>query len=163
MIFEEHFYLNYPVEEAWRFFTDFPGPIMVLPGVTQVDETSPRQYTGAIQVHIGPFNFLFRGDMNIVKIEPKTRQVVLSGSAHDHNLGSHFKAVAYTQTQPVGADRCRVNLEVQVGMGGVMGKLGVWLLKPKAHSIVQHYAELVSRELATRRNQAVPELAQVGY
>ncbi len=151
MIFHEEFYLNFSVQEAWEFFSDFPSPIKVLPGVLQVRETSPLKYLGAVKTHIGPFGFVFRGDMNITKVDPITREVVLQGAAHDHNLGGHFTATAYTRTVPVGPQRTRVTLEVHVGLGGIMGKVGMWLLKPKAHSIVQHYAELVGQELGQRR------------
>ena len=151
MIFEEQFFLNFSVEEAWRFLSDFPGPIMVLPGVQEVRETGPLKYLGAIQTHIGPFNFLFRGDINITRVNHQTREVVLTGSAHDHNLGGHFTATAHTRTQAAGPNRSQVVLQVHVGLGGLLGKIGMWLLRPKAHSIVQHYAELVSQELARQR------------
>ena len=151
MIFHEEFYLNCPAQEAWEFFSDFPGPIKVLPGVLQVRETGPHKYLGAVKTHIGPFAFVFQGDMHIVKVDHHAQEVVIKGAACDQTLGGEFTAVAYTRTLAVGPRRTRVTLEVHVGLGGVLGKVGMFLLKPKARSIVQHYAELVSHELGQRR------------
>lgn len=151
MIFKEEFYLNFPVEEAWAFFSDFPGPIKVLPGAHEVKETGPLQYLGAILVHIGPFEFTFRGQMHITKVNHQTREVVIKGGACDLTLGGHFEATAFTRTIAAGPNRSCTKLEVHVGLGGLLGKLGIWLIRPKARSIVEHYAELVSQELRSRK------------
>jgi carbon monoxide dehydrogenase subunit G len=151
MIFHEEFYLNCPAQEAWEFFSDFPAPIKALPGFLQVRETGPRQYVGAVKSHLGPIGCVFQGEMTIIKVDHRTQEVVVKGAAQDQTLGGHFTATAYTRTLAAGPHRTRVTLEVHVGLGGALGKLGVFLLKPKAHSIVQHYAELVSREVGRRR------------
>ncbi len=153
MIFHEEFLLNYPVSEAWEFFTDFPGPIQVMPGTTEVRETGPLEYLGAAVVHIGPLQFLFRGEIKIVRIDQASRQVVLRGGASDHHLGGHFKATAYTQTLAVNPNCTRVKLEVHVGLDGLLGKLGMLVLRPKARSIVRHYGIMVGQELGQRRTQ----------
>ncbi len=151
MIFHEEFYLNFPLEEAWEFFSDFPGPIQVIPGATEVRELKPLHYLGAVTTHIGPFSFVFRGNMNITKIDPRTREVVIEGSAHDLSLGGHFKGIAYTRTLAAGPNRSRISLEVHVGLGGLLGKLGGFIMRPKARNIVNHYGDLVNKELGQRR------------
>jgi uncharacterized protein len=151
MIFKEEFYLDFPVQEAWEFFTDFPSPINVIPGAFEVKQLKPYSYTGAALVHIGPCEFCFRGNIDIIKVDTPSRQVVLRGGAADSILGGNFAATAYTQTQAVGANRTRVIVEVHVGLGGLLGKFGMFILRPKARNVVQEYAKLVSAELLRRR------------
>lgn len=151
MLFREEFYLNVPVHEAWNFFTDFPSPILVIPGASEVQEVKPNCYTGVAVVHIGPFAFKFRGNMNVTRIDNARQEVDLEGGAADNLIGGHFKAKAKTRTTAAGANRTRVTIEVEVGLGGMLGKFGLFILRPKARSVVQHYAELVTTEIVRRR------------
>lgn len=153
MIFKEEFVLEVPHQEAWRFLSNFPGPIQILPGLTSLKQVGPNSYVGAIQVRIGLFTFNFQGDMNITLVDSDTCRVNISGGAHDHQLGGHFKAIARTQTLPLGCNRSKVLLEVEVGLGGIMGKLGMFVLKPFARQITHRYSELTQREILCRRQQ----------
>ncbi len=151
MIFHEEFILKVPHAEAWQFFTDFPGPISVLPGLVYVKEQAPNHFVGQARIKIGPLTFTFEGELKIKLVEPATNRVVLEGGAHDRILGTHFEATAYTQTLPHGPNHSRVLLEVHVGMDGVMGKMGRFILNPRARSIVDHYRQLCETELERRR------------
>lgn len=151
MIFKEEFIIEANHQEAWNFFTDFPSPVKVLPGLVEVKETAPGTYAGAVRVGIGPCQFHFKGDMKIVMIDPCTNRVTISGGANDPALGSHFTATAYTQTLPHGPQHSRICLEVHVGLGGLLGKMGLFMLRPVAHQITQRYSQLVSREIKRRR------------
>lgn len=157
MIFKEEFVLEVPQQEAWKFLSDFPGPIQILPGLTSLKQTTPNAYTGAIQVKIGLITFHFQGDMNIILVDPASYRVNLCGGAHDHQLGGHFKALARTQTLPHGPNCCRVLLEIEVGLGGLMGKLGLFVLRPFARQITHRYAELAQKEILNRRHCQIIE------
>lgn len=154
MFFREEFFLDVPVQQAWSFFSDFPSPILVIPGASEVKQTRPNCYSGVALVHVGPFTFTFRGNMNISRIDPVRQEVDISGGATDDLLGGHFRAKAYTRTLAAGANRTRVIIEVEAGLGGMLGKLGMFVLRPKARSVVQHYAQLVTREIKRRNRLA---------
>jgi carbon monoxide dehydrogenase subunit G len=151
MIFHEEFILDCTHAEAWKFLSNFPSPIMVIPGVVEVTELAPHQYDGAVRVHIGPCTFVFHGHINVTLINHDTKQVNLSGWATDNVLGGHFKGRAYTQTLPLGANRSCVKISVEVDLGGILGKLGSIILRPKARQVVNDYAKLVTREIKRRR------------
>lgn len=151
MIFREEFVVEAPHSEAWRFFSNFPDPIRVLPGLTELRQTEPYCFVGGAKVGIGPFVFHFKGNMNVILVDPQTYRVNISGGAQDQQLGGQFKAIAYTQTLPHGSDCSRVTLEVEVGLGGLLGKLGLFVLKPASHHIIQRYCQLVNAELKQRR------------
>lgn len=153
MIFKEEFVLEVPHQEAWRFFSNFPGPIQILPGLTSLKQVAPNSYVGAIQVRIGLLTFNFQGDLSITLIDDATYRVNICGGAHDHQLGGHFKALARTQTLQHGPNRSRVTVEVEVGLGGVMGKLGMFVLRPVAKQITHRYGELAQREILRHRPQ----------
>lgn len=152
MIFYEEFIMNYPPDEAWAFFTDFPGPITVIPGLLSLKEVKPLHYTGEAQIKVGPFDFRFEGEARITEIDHKDHRVIIEGGARDEIVGAKFEATAYTQTLAHGLNQSRVLLEVHVGMDGVIGKLGKFILKPRARSIVDKYRDLCEQELERRRN-----------
>ncbi len=158
MIVREEFILNCAHSEAWDFLSNFPDPIKVMPGVIEVKEAKPHQYSGAVKVHIGPFTFMFRGNINVTLVNHQNYQVNIAGGAIDNVLGGHFTAQAYTYTLPHGRDRTRVTIEVHVGLGGVLGRVGWFMLRPKARQVVEVYAQAVQREIVRRRAQKLPVL-----
>ncbi|MEI7554993.1 SRPBCC domain-containing protein [Candidatus Chlorohelix sp.] len=159
MIVKEEFIIDCPHADAWEFLSNFPSPILVIPGVIKVTETSPLHYLGAVKVHIGPFTFMFTGNMHIILIDHKTCRVDIEGRANDSMTGAYFKANARTQTLPLGENRSKVTLEIEVGLGGLLGKMGWYVLRPKARQVVQTYAKLVHNEIIRRkRAHHVPAL-----
>jgi carbon monoxide dehydrogenase subunit G len=159
MIFKEEFFIEAPLNEAWEFLSTFPGPIQVLPGVQQLKKTGPASYKGTAKVGFGPaFTFIFHGEMHITLIDHLAKRVHLTGGAQDPQLGGHFTATAYTQTLAYGHDRSRVIIEVHVGLGGLLGSLGLFILRPAARQITQRYSYLVNREIKRKRAQALREL-----
>jgi carbon monoxide dehydrogenase subunit G len=154
MKFQEQFVLKCPQTEAWAFLSDFPRPIEVMPGVVEVVQLGPHRYQGAARVHIGPFSFLFHGQMNITLVDHRDYRVNIDGQAADKLLGGHFHAQAFTQTLAIDANRTRVTLEVVVGLGGLLGKLGQLVLRPKARQVVQAYALAVAEAIGQGRSVA---------
>ncbi len=151
MIFEEEFIVKATHKEAWEFFTDFPSPIMVLPGLVYVRQTTPNRYLLAAEVRIGPLNFRFEGAVNVTAVDNRGYRVNMEGEAQDPVLGGHFQAKAYTQTLPHGPKHSRVIIQVEAGLGGILGKFGKFLLAPRARSIVETYRQLCDKEIHQRR------------
>lgn len=161
MIIHEEFYLDIPHAEAWKFFSDFPSPLAVMPGKVELTPLGDNKYRGGVRVHIGPFVFTFHGILGITLVDPATYRVNIKGTAYDKALGAHFSALAYTQTLPHGTNGTRVILEVHVGLGGLLGKFGAFVLKPKAHNVVQQYRQAVLKEILRRRALANQQLVTV--
>ena len=153
-IFEEEFKLNVPYDEVWRFFCDFPAPVLCLPQLEDLMEVGTHRYRGTLGLHIGLFHFKFRGHLQIAQIEPEHGRVVIRGSAEDPRFGATIKGVAYTQTHPLGIDRSLVTLAVHTDFAGIIGTFGMRLLKPKAGQIVAAYADLVTAAIVERRLSA---------
>lgn len=151
MLFHEEFILKAPHAEAWQFFNDFPAPLLVIPGLISVKEQTRNHYTGVAEVRVGPFNFTFEGEVKIKRVDHVNYQMLLEGGARDHLLGAHFHGLAHAQTVPHGPQHSRVTLEIRVDLGGVIGKLGNLILKPRAHSIIEHYRRLCDDEIKRRR------------
>ena len=155
MIFHEEFILKAPHTEAWEFFSDFPDAIGALPGLISVKQKNPQLYTGAVQIALGPFTFWFEGEIRIRNVDYEEFRVVLDGDARDTVLGARFKATAYAQTVSDGPNQSRILLEVHVGWGGMLGKVGNWALTPQAGSVVERYRLLCERSLERRRRERV--------
>ncbi len=124
-----------------------------MPGVVECREIAPGKFIGAAEAHIGPFTCNFRGRINVTLVDHKAYQVNITGGAADNSLGANFTAKAFTRTIPAGLNRTRIILEVHVGFGGVLGKFGTFVLKPKARQVVEDYARAVAQEIARRRVQ----------
>jgi carbon monoxide dehydrogenase subunit G len=151
MIVHEEFFLDIPHEEAWRFFSDIPSPLVALPGLVELKQYAPHRYRGGVRVHIGPFTFTFKGNIDITLVDHDNNKVNIRGFAVDNLLRSSFEAYAYTHTLPHENNTTRVKLEVHTNLSGILVKLGELILRPKAKQVIGYYREAVRKEILKRR------------
>jgi carbon monoxide dehydrogenase subunit G len=159
MIVHEEFYLeDVPHSEAWSFFSDIPCPLEALPGLVELRQYAKNKYRGGVKVHIGPFNFTFRGNIEITLVDHTHFKVNIRGFATDNLLRSSFEAHAYTHTLPFGENGTQVKLEVHTNLTGILAKFGEFMLKPKAKQVVGYYQQAVKKEVLKRREQNLSPL-----
>ena len=154
MIIKEEFYLTVPHEEAWKFLSNFPGPLQFVPGKLEIIElVQNKKYKGLAKARVGPLVFTFSGAMTVILIDHKTYQIHMKAEARDSFLRSGFVAKVYTQTIPFDNNATRVTLNVSVGLNGLLGKLSSYILKPVVRRALSYYETAVSEEIIRLRKR----------
>src|SRR5262249_22803027 len=80
---EKSFQVSEPVEKVWAFLSDPRQVVTCVPGAQITDQIDERHYKGAIRVKVGPSVTDYKGEIEIVRLDPETREIEILGKGTD--------------------------------------------------------------------------------
>lgn len=146
MKFEHKIRVEAPRERVQAFLNDFEKAALCLPGVTEVKEIGGGFYEGKLRVKVGPLGFNLAG-----KAKPESHADgawTVQGEGRDPRVSAGLKATLEARSVELGADATEVQVYADVQFSGALAGLGQPLIKKKADSMVQEFAENLRRAVA---------------
>jgi carbon monoxide dehydrogenase subunit G len=80
---EKSFRVQEPVEKVWAFLSDPRKVVTCVPGAQITDQVDERTYKGAISVKVGPSVTDFKGEVQIVRLDPQAHEIEILGKGQD--------------------------------------------------------------------------------
>lgn len=80
---EKKFEVPEPVEQVWAFLSDPRKVVICVPGAQITEQVDERTYKGAISVKVGPSVSDYKGQVQIVRIDPATYEIEILGKGQD--------------------------------------------------------------------------------
>ncbi|MFZ5823829.1 MAG: CoxG family protein [Bacillota bacterium] len=131
-----------PPAVVYRLFTDKEALLFATPGLVSLEEVQPDRYEAVLTVGIGGFALVYRGALTVTDREPD-RAYRLLVDAQTHN--GFGKGEARFRFLPLAGDRCRVEYEADVELGGAQK-----LLPSLARGLVDFFLRGMAEALAQR-------------
>ena len=140
MKFEHHVSAMVPKEMLWALLSDFQKAARCLPGVEEVRQADDNSYQGTMRIRIGPIGLNLSGTVELEQDEVEGLWR-MRAQARDGKTGGGVRAIIeaiLTEPKP-GSSDLRISADVQ--FMGRLGELGQPLIKRKANTILQEFAE----------------------
>ena len=147
MRFEHKVTVEAPKQKVRDFLDDFNRAAFCVPGLQDLKDLGNDEYEGTIRVRIGPLGLNVGGHAKIeranedgswrVKGEGRDRRV---GASMTANVEAHLEELAPAQTQ--------VEVLADVQFAGRLAELGQPLIKRKADSFVQEFAQNLRKAIS---------------
>ena len=135
---------TYPVpasaETTWALLQDIEAVAGCMPGARITEHVDERHYKGTVAVRFGPANMTFRGEVEVVSIEPTARTLRLIGKGTDTTGGSGASMDLTARVEPLGGDASNLVGRSEVSMSGKAATFGGRLALPVAEQILQQFA-----------------------
>jgi uncharacterized protein len=80
---EKKFEVPEPVDKVWAFLSDPRKVVTCVPGAQITDQVDERTYKGAISVKVGPSVSDYKGQVQIVRIDPAAHEIEILGKGQD--------------------------------------------------------------------------------
>jgi len=80
---EKSFQVKEPVEKVWAFLSDPRKVVTCVPGAQITDQVDEKTYKGAISVKVGPSVTDYKGEVEIVKLDPQGHEIEILGKGQD--------------------------------------------------------------------------------
>lgn len=136
------FTYNAPPSVMYALFTDRDALLSATPGLVSLDELEPDHYAAVLKVGIGGFALVYHGTLVVTDREPG-RAYRLLVDAQTHN--GYGRGEAALRFLPLEAERCRVEYEADVELGGAQK-----LLPSLARGLVDFFLRGMAEVLANR-------------
>jgi len=80
---EKTFQVQQPIDKVWAFLSDPKKVVTCVPGASITEQVDDKTYKGAISVKVGPSVSDFKGEVQIVRLDPSAHEIELLGKGQD--------------------------------------------------------------------------------
>src|SRR6516162_4573094 len=80
---EKTFQVKESVDKVWTFLSDPRKIALCVPGAQITEQLDKKTYSGAIRVKVGPSVTDYKGEVQIVRLDPQTHEIEILGKGQD--------------------------------------------------------------------------------
>lgn len=80
---EKSFQVQEPIQKVWDFLSDPKKVVVCVPGAQITEQIDDRHYKGSISVKVGPTVSDFKGQVEIVRLDPAAYEIEMMGKGQD--------------------------------------------------------------------------------
>lgn len=134
-------------EALWSLLSDFPRAARCLPGVDEVRQLDNGTYQGTVRIRIGPIGLNLSGT---VELEQNENEGLwrMSAQAQDRRVGGGVRAIIEAKLTELAPGLTGLSISSDVQFMGRLGEMGQPIIRRKADSMLQEFAENLKRAVA---------------
>lgn len=128
-----------PAEAAWTLLGDVERVAACMPGARITARLDERHYQGTVSVRLGPASLAFRGELEVLALEPASRTLRLLGKGTDTTGGSGASLDLTARVDPVDGASCQLVGKSEVSMSGKVAAFGGRVADSVAQQVLQQF------------------------
>ncbi|HYA75810.1 MAG TPA: SRPBCC family protein [Burkholderiaceae bacterium] len=155
---ERSFPMPAGADVVWRMLQDVEAVAGCMPGAKISERIDERHFKGTVSVRAGPATLLFRGDIEVMDLDPATRSLRLMGKGTD---SSGTSGASMDLTASVQGDGASSNLvgKSEVAMSGKAAAFGGRVMNSVADQILRQFASNFAAQVTALAGAAAPAQA----
>jgi len=142
-----------PAPQAWELLQDVERVALCMPGAKISERTDARHYKGSVAVRFGPASLSFRGEVEVVSIEPASRTLHLIGKGTDSGGGSGASLDLTARVDAVDAASSNLVGKSEVSMSGKAAAFGARMAEAVAEQVLTQFGTNFATELKSRQER----------
>ena len=159
---EKTFQVKEPVDAVWRFLSNPAKVATCVPGAQITEQIDETHFKGSISVKVGPAVTDFKGDLQIVRLDPEAQVMEMLGKGQDlRGKGSaSMKMTGSLRALPDGGTEVVSVSEVNVM--GILAQMGGRVINEVSNIMFQKFAKNFQEKLEQEVQSGESESAQAG-
>ena len=151
---EDSFTLNVPQADVWIAITN-PGVVTpCVPGCQNVKILGPNIYSAEVNVKVGPIKAKFRLNVEVTRQIPPL-EIHSTTRGEEGSKASVLQAESIVRLKQIDVNTTEVYYSSEVNIVGRLGKFGFGIMKKKAKTLGNEFAEAFRKSV-----EPVKEFAQ---
>ena len=135
--FERTFALPATADQAWKLLEDLERVAMCMPGARITERRDARHFKGTVAVRFGPASLQFRGELEVLALEPESRTLRLRGTGTDATGGSAASLDLTAHIEPKDAASSTLAGRGEASLSGKAATFGARVADPVAQQVLQ--------------------------
>ena len=136
--------------ETWDYLLDVAHSARCVPGVAEAAPDGAGRYRGALKARVGPMSLTLQGTVTVQEQAPESGRARFLIEASDRRLGGGVKTDLRMQLTPLSANETELSIETDTAFMGRLAELGQPIIRRKAQTVIQQFAQNLRQELAAR-------------
>src|ERR1700740_469785 len=121
---EKTFQVNEPVEKVWDFLSDPRKVATCVPGAQITEQVDEKTYKGAISVKVGPSVTDYKGEVQIVRLDPENHEIEILGKGQDVRGRGSASMKMTGKLRALADGGTEVTSISEIGGVGILGQMG---------------------------------------
>lgn len=144
---EKSFQVSEPVEKVWAVLSDPRQVAACVPGAQITEQIDDRHYKGAIRVKVGPSVTDYKGEVEIVRLDPQVHEIEILGKGTDvRGKGSaSMKMTGKLNATPDGGSQVISVSELNVI--GILAQMGARVIQEVSNVMFEQFMANFKRKL----------------
>jgi uncharacterized protein len=151
---ERTFALPAAADQAWKLLEDLERVASCMPGARITERIDERHFKGTVTVRLGPASLQFRGELEVLALEPESRALRLRGTGTDSSGGSGASLDLTARIEPKDATSSTLAGRGEASLSGKAATFGARVAEPVAQQVLQQFAANFTAELEARTASA---------
>ena len=138
---ERTFALPAAADQAWELLADVEQVAACMPGARISERVDERHFKGTVAVKFGPASLSFRGELEVLSLEPGSRTLQLRGKGTDATGGSAASLDLTARIEGKDAASSSLVGRGEASMSGKAATFGARVADPVAQQVLQQFAD----------------------
>jgi carbon monoxide dehydrogenase subunit G len=146
---EKTFQVSQPIEKVWVLLSDPAKVASCVPGAQITEKVDDKTYKGSISVKVGPSLTDYKGEVQVLRLEPQKHEIEIQGKGQDVR-GRGSASMTMTGKLVALADgTTQVNSISEVNVVGILAQMGSRVITEVSNimfdKFIQSFRELLQQ------------------
>jgi hypothetical protein len=137
---ERTFPLPASADTAWALLQNIEGVAGCMPGASITERIDAQHYKGTVAVRFGPANMSFRGEVEVIALEPASRTLRLVGKGTDSTGSSGASMDLTARVEAIDTASCNLVGNSEVSVSGKAASFGGRMMSSVADQVLKQFA-----------------------
>ena len=140
-------------DAAWALLQNIEAVAGCMPGAKITERVNDRLYKGTVAVKFGPASMSFRGNVEVVSLEPANKTLHIVGKGTDSTGGSGASMDLTARVEAIDATSCNLIGASEVSMSGKAAAFGGRMIDSVADQLLKQFASNFAAQAEAKQAQ----------
>lgn len=136
---EKKFEVPEPIDKVWAFLSDPRKVVTCVPGAQITEQVDEKTYKGAISVKVGPSVSDYKGQVQIVRIDPAAYEIEILGKGQDTRGKGSASMKMTGKLKPLENGGTEVTSVSELGIVGILAQMGGRMINEVSNIMFQQF------------------------
>lgn len=157
MQIEKTFQVKAPVEQVWSLLSDPRRVATCVPGAKVTEQVDEKTYKGTISVKVGPSATDYKGELEIVRIDPERHELELVGKGQDVRGRGSASMKLTSKLRSLEDGGTDITSVAEINVVGILAQMGSRVISEVSNIMFAQFTKNFQAQLQNPANAAEAE------
>jgi len=154
---EKSFQVKEPIEKVWSLLSDPRRVAACVPGAKITEQVDEKTYKGSISVKVGPSATDFKGELQIIRLEPENHEIEILGKGQDVRGRGSASMKMTGKLRALEDGGTEVTSVSEVNVVGILAQMGARVINEVSNVMFAQFVKNFEAQLQHPENEAGAE------
>ena len=150
---EKTFQVEQPVQLVWSFLSDPRKVVTCVPGAQITEQVDEKNYQGSIRVKVGPSITDYKGEVEIVRLDPQNYEIEILGKGLDVRGRGSASMKMNGKLKALDDGRTEVTSVSELNVVGILAQMGSRVISEVSNIMFGEFTKNLESRLAESRDK----------